>query len=248
MILKNHSIDCVIFGFLNNRLNVLLWQVESEVVKKFFTNEDNYESIKVLFDENPIHKSGDYWGVIGSHLPADKNMDDYARFILNKTTGLNKVFLKQVKTFGSVNRVPFSRVITTAFYTIINPEYHDMRQSEMAKILRWFEVDNLPKMLFDHAEIIQTSVKELRKEAKYHPVGYQLLPDKFTLTQIQSLYETVLNQKLDTRNFRKKIQKMGLLIDTDEKQTGVAHRAAKLYTFNLETYNRLKEEGLSFRI
>jgi 8-oxo-dGTP diphosphatase len=248
MILKNHSIDCVIFGFKDNKLNVLLWQVESEVVKKFFMEEDSYEDVKILFDENPIHKSVDYWGLIGSHMPASINLDDFAKDVLNKATGLHDIFLKQVKTFGDADRVPFSRVLTTAYYAIINPEYHDMKQSEMAKALRWFEVDKLPKTLFDHSKIIKESVKKLQDEVKYHPVGFKLLPDKFTLTQLQILYEIILDQKLDTRNFRKKIQNMGLLVDTNEKQTGVSHRAAKLYSFDVKTYNRLVEEGLNFGI
>lgn len=248
MILKNHSVDCVIFGFKNNKLNILLWQVESEVVKEFFMEEDSYEDVKVLFEENPIHTTGDYWGLIGSHLPADRDLDEFAKVILNKTTRLNNVYLKQVKTFGKTNRVSYLRILTTAYYAIINPEYHDMKQSDMAKVLCWFEVDKLPKLLFDHKEIIEKSLRRLREEVKYHPIGFHMLPNKFTLTELQTLYEVILNNKLDTRNFRKKIQNLGLLIDTNEKQTNVAHRAAKLYSFDVETYNSLKEEGLNFRI
>ena len=123
-----------------------------------------------------------------------------------------------------------------------------MQQSEMARVLRWFEVDKLPKTLFDHADIIKAALKKLRDEVRYHPVGFHMLPDKFTLTELQTLYEVILDKQLDTRNFRKKIQNMGLLVDTNEKQTNVAHRAAKLYQFDVDIYNQLKEEGLNFRI
>jgi len=248
MLLKNQSVDCVIFGFKDNKLNVLLWQVNTEVVKTFFAEKDKYEEVKILFEENPIHGHQDYWGLIGTHLPVDEDLDEYAKHILTISTGLNEVYLKQVNTFGNVDRVPFMRVLTTAYYAIINPEYHDMQQSEMAKVLRWFELDKLPKLLFDHKKIIEKSLHKLREEVSYHPVGFHMLPEKFTLTELQTLYEVILDKNLDTRNFRKKIQNMGLLVDTNEKQTNVAHRAAKLYSFDVQIYNKLKEEGLNFRI
>lgn len=249
MILKNNSIDCVIFGFKDNKLNVLLWQAESEAVKKFFAEKDNYDNVKILFEGNPIHnKPEGYWGVIGTHLPTDEDLDDYAKFILQRTTGLKQVYLKQVGTFGSVNRVPFLRILTTAYYAIINPAFHDLEQSDMTRMLKWFEIDKLPKLLFDHKDIVTAALKKLRDEVRYHPVGFHMLPEKFTLTELQTLYEVILDKTLDTRNFRKKIQNMGLLIDTNEKQTNVAHRAAKLYKFDVDIYNQLKEEGLNFRI
>jgi len=248
MLLKHNSVDCVIFGFKDNKLNVLLWQVDDEVTKKFFEESDNYEDVKILFEGNPIHRKEDYWGLIGTHLPTNEDLDEYAKFILSRATGLNDVYLQQVKTFGKVDRVDFMRVLTTAYYALINPEYHDLKQSEMAKVLNWFEVDKLPKILFDHGEIIQEALKKLRNEVQYYPVGFHMLPEKFTLTELQTLYEVILDKKLDTRNFRKKIQNMGLLIDTNEKQTNVAHRAAKLYAFDVKIYNKLKEEGLNFRI
>jgi len=248
MILKNVSVDCVIFGFNNNKLNVLLWQSEIENVKKFFEEKDKYEEVRILFEENPIHKAEGYWGLIGTHLPTDEDLDEYAKYILSRTTGLKDIYLKQVKTFGKINRVPFYRVLTTAYYAIINPAYHDLQFSEMAKVLTWHDINKLPKIIFDHKQIIKEALHKLREEVQYHPVGFHLLPDKFTLTQLQTLYEVILNKKLDTRNFRKKIQNMGLLVDTNEKQTNVAHRAAKLYSFDVKIYNQLKEEGLNFRI
>lgn len=248
MILKNLSVDCVIFGFSDNKLQVLMWQVDSEMVKKFFSEKDDYEEVRILFEENPIHNQQDYWGLIGTHLPSDEDLDNYAKFILSRTTGLKDVFLRQFKTYGNVNRVPFYRVLTTGYYALINPEYHDMKNSDMAKVLQWHDIDKLPKVLFDHADIISDALYNLRQEVQYHPVGFHLLADKFTLTQLQTLYEVILDKKLDTRNFRKKILNMGLLVDTNEKQTNVAHRAAKLYSFDIDIYNNLKEEGLNFRI
>jgi len=248
MILKNVSVDCVIFGFNDNKLNVLLWQAEPELLEKLLIKEDEYEQLKDIFEKNPALRYDDFWGLIGTHLPTNEDLDGYAKKILQTTTGLEDIYLKQVNTFGKINRVPHLRVLTVAYYSLINPDYHDLNLSPIAKSVKWFDIDELPNVIFDTKEIIKESLKKLREEVKYHPVGFHLLPEKFTLTQLQSLYEVILGKQLDTRNFRKKIQNMGLLVDTNEKQTNVAHRAAKLYSFDVEIYNTLKEEGLKFRI
>ncbi|MBW6535878.1 MAG: hypothetical protein K0B11_12795 [Mariniphaga sp.] len=248
MILQNVSVDCVIFGFKNNKINVLLWQAEPELLEKFLTTSKEYEQIKIIFEKNPALKSDDYWGLIGTHLPTEEDLDGYAKKILQTATGLDNVYLKQVKTFGALQRVPHYRVITVAYYALINPDYHDLKLSPLAKSVKWFDIDSLPNVIFDVKDIIGKALKKLREEVQYHPVGFHLLPEKFTLTQLQTMYEVILDKKLDTRNFRKKIQNMGLLIDTKEKQTNVAHRAAKLYSFDMDIYRQLVEEGLNFRI
>lgn len=249
MILKNISVDCVIFGFDGEKLKVLLWQAEPEILENFLTTKEEYEEIKFLFEKNPaLNKSDDFWGLIGTHLPTEEDLDGYAKKILQITTGLDEVYLTQVRTFGATKRVPHYRVLTIAYYALINPAYHDMKLSTLAKSVKWFEINKLPKLLFDHIDMINEALSTLREQVKYHPVGFHLLPDKFTLTELQTLYEVILGDKLDTRNFRKKILKMGLLVDTMEKQTNVAHRAAKLYAFDMEIYNRLTQEGLNFSI
>ncbi len=249
MILKNISVDCVIFGFDGEKLNVLLWQAEPEILENFLTTQEEYDEIKFLFEKNPaLNDTDDYWGLIGTHLPSEEDLDAYAKKILQVTTGLDEVYLTQVRTFGATKRVPHYRVLTIAYYALINPAYHDMKMSPLAKSVKWFEYDKLPQLLFDHKDVIDNALNNLREKVKYHPVGFHMLPDKFTLTELQTLYEVVLGTKLDTRNFRKKILKMGLLVDTMEKQTNVAHRAAKLYSFDVDIYNRLTEEGLNFSI
>ena len=248
MLLKNISVDCVIFGFNKNKLNVLLWQAEPELLEKFLSTEEEYCEVKELFENNPALRSDKYWGLIGSHLPSEEDLDGYAKKLLCSATGLDNIYLKQVNTFGSPLRVPYYRVLTVAYYALINPDYHDMKLSPIAKAVKWFDIDHLPKVIFDTREIIERSLNLLREEVRTHPVGFHLLSEKFTLTQLQILYEVILNKKLDTRNFRKKIQNMGLLIDTHEKQTHVRHRAAKLFSYNTNIYKNLVEEGLYFRI
>ncbi len=248
MIFKSISVDCVIFGFNNNKLNVLLWQAEPELVEKFLTKKEEYEQIKMIIEGNPALKSENFWGLIGTHLPSEEDLDGYAKKILQTTTGIDDVYLKQVQTFGATNRVPYNRVLTIAYYALINPDFHDLKLSPLAKAVKWFEIDNLPNVIFDSKEIIEKALKKLREEVQYYPIGFHMLSTKFTLTQLQTLYEVILGKKLDTRNFRKKIQNMRLLVDTNEKQTNVAHRAAKLYSFDVTIYNKLKMEGLNFRI
>ncbi len=248
MILKNLSVDCVIFGFNNNKLKILLWQAEPELLEKFLNKQEEQDQLKDIFNNNPALKSDKYWGLIGTHLPSEEDLDTYAKRILQTATGIKDVYLNQVQTFGTTNRVPHSRVLTIAYYALINPDYHDLKLSPIAKSVKWFDIDHLPDVIFDTKEIIYMSLKKLREEVQYHPVGFHMLPEKFTLTQLQSLYEVILGKCLDTRNFRKKILNMELLVDTNKKQTNVAHRAAKLYSFDAEIYHRLKEEGLNFRI
>ena len=248
MILKSISVDCVIFGFNNNKLNVLLWQAEPELLEEFLTKKEEYEQIKMIIDGNPALKSEKFWGLIGTHLPSDEDLDGYAKKILQTTTGIEDIYLKQVQTFGATDRVSYNRVLTIAYYALINPDYHDLKLSPLAKAVKWFEIDDLPKVIFDTKDIINKALEKLRAEVQYHPIGFHMLPKKFTLTHLQSLYEVILGKKLDIRNFRKKIQNMNLLVDTNEKQTNVAHRAAKLYSFDVDIYNKLKKEGLNFRI
>ncbi len=248
MILKSLSVDCVVFGFNNNKLKVLLWQADPDLLKKFLSNNEEYLQIVDILKNNPALESDRFWGLIGTHLPAEEDLDGYAKKILQITTGIDDIYLKQVQTFGATKRVPHFRVLTVAYYALINPDYHDLKFSPLAKAVKWFDIDDLPEVIFDVKEIIQKSLKKLREEVQYYPIGFHMLPEKFTLTQFQTLYEVILDKKLDTRNFRKKNQNLGLLIDTNEKQTNVAHRAAKIYTFDSDVYNKLKEEGLSFRI
>ncbi len=248
MILKNISVDCVIFGFNQDKLNVLLWQADPDLLEKFLNTHEDFEELRILFDKNPALGSDDYWGLIGTHLPSEEDLDHYAKKILHTATGLHDVYLRQVKTFGATNRVPHYRVITVAYYALINPDYHNLDLSPIAKAVKWFEIDHLPPVIFDVKDIIENALKKLREEVQYHPVGFHLLPEKFTLSQLQVVYEVILNKELDTRNFRKKILKMGLLVDTMEKQINVAHRAARLYSFDMNIYRKLVEEGLNFRI
>jgi len=248
MILNSVSVDCVIFGFDKSGLRVLLNQIDREALINSLPKQASSEQIKNLYDQHPMLTSEVYWSLFGSHVPEEQDLDEFAQDLLFQATGLTNVFLQQIQAFGSLQRVPYTRVITIGYYALINPDYYSLKQSSLAKSLQWFNLNEIPALCFDHDQIIQQALVKLRQEVMYHPVGFHLLPDKFTLTEIQFLYEGILNKKMDTRNFRKKLAKMELLIDSGEKQQNVAHRAAKLYQFDIQVYEKLKEEGLNFRI
>ena len=248
MILNSVSVDCVIFGFDKSGLRVLLNQIDKDALKQSLPEKISSDQIKKLYEQHPVLTSDIYWSLFGGHVPEEQDLDEFAKELLFQATGVNSVFLQQIQTFGSLERVPYTRVITIGYYALINPDYHHLKQSGLAKSMQWFNLNELPPLCFDHDKIIEQATIKLRQEVMYHPVGFHLLPEKFTLTEIQSLYEVILNKKMDTRNFRKKLAKMELLVDSGKKQQNVAHRAAKLYKFDILVYEKLKQEGLNFRI
>jgi 8-oxo-dGTP diphosphatase len=248
MILNSVSVDCVIFGFDKSGLRVLLNQIDREALEQSLPAQASSDQINTIYKQHPVLTSDLFWSLFGSHVPEGQDLDEFAKELLFQATGLNNVFLQQIKAFGSLDRVPYTRVITIGYYALINPDYYNLKQSSLAKSLQWFNLNELPPLCFDHDNIIRQALVKLRQEVMYHPVGFHLLPENFTLTEIQSLYEVILNKKMDTRNFRKKLAKMKLLIDSGKKQQNVAHRAAKLYQFDIQVYENLKEEGLNFRI
>ncbi len=146
------------------------------------------------------------------------------------------------------DRHPGDRVISVAYYALVNLVGHAVQAATDASAAEWFPVQQLPPLAFDHQTILQTALQRLKGKVRYEPIGFELLPNKFTLTELQRLYETVLEAPLDKRNFRKKILKMDLLIELDEKQQGVAHRAAKLYQFDEAKYKQLKQKGFNFEL
>jgi len=208
------SVDCVIFGFDGKDLKVLLIK---STTSEFFG----------------------HWSLIGDLLTPDQDMDSTAYSVLRQRTGMDNIFLEQVRAFGRVDRHPLGRVITVAYYSLIN--INDYKQNEVAfqHTATWHNVKDVGKLAFDHNEILAASLEGLKNNLASRPVGINLLPEKFTLTELQSLYEAIFDKVLDKRNFRKKILSMGMLIDLDELQKDVAHRPAKLYSFDAEGYAAL---------
>ncbi len=208
--------------------------------------------LKVLLIERDLEPFKGCWALPGGFVHMDESVDDAARRELREETGLSDVFLEQLYTFGAVDRDPRGRVVSVAYYALVNLSDHRVQAGTDAKGAAWFAVSDVPSLAFDHADILATALRRLKGKVRYEPIGFELLPRKFTLSQLQRLYETVLERPLDKRNFRKKIltigRDTGLLVELDEVQQDVAHRAARLYRFDEEKYRRAKRKGFNFEI
>jgi 8-oxo-dGTP diphosphatase len=216
------TVDCVIFGLDNADLKVLL----IERLHDPFANQ---------------------WALPGGFVDMDETIDKAAQRELEEETGISDIFMEQLYTFGEVERDPRGRVISIAYYALVNVADCKVIAGSDASQAQWFALEKLPPLAFDHDKIMEVAISRLKNKVRYQPVGFELLPEKFTLTQLQKLYEKILGRELDKRNFRKKILKMNLL-QAVEIQKGVAHRAAKLYKFDSETYKKLESKGFSFEI
>lgn len=215
------SVDCVIFGFDENKLKVLL--IRSDLKK--------YQS---------------KWSLLGDLVDPREDLDAAAYRILKQRTGLSDVYLEQVGTFGSLNRHPAGRVVTVAYCSLINIQHHKLKILDNE--LHWHDVDDVVELAFDHKKIFDTSYEQLQRRVQEHPLGFSLLPKKFSLRELQNLYEAILNTKMDRRNFRKKFFAMDFLIDINEMEQDVPHRPGKLYKFNYEKYEKKKKKwvGIDF--
>jgi 8-oxo-dGTP diphosphatase len=188
------------------------------------------------------------WALPGGFVRLEETLDEAARRELEEETGLSRVFLEQLYTFSEVDRDPRERVVSVAYYALVNLRDHQVHAATDARDAGWFGVHDVPSLAFDHAEILRLALERLRGKLRYQPVGFELLPKRFTLSELQHLYELVLERTLDKRNFRKRVLTMDLLEETDEVQQDVAHRAARLYRFDERKYRRLLKTGLNFEL
>ena len=217
------TVDCVVFGV-------------------------DEENLKVMLIQRDIEPFKNRWALPGGFVRIEETLEQAAQRELAEESGLQKVFLEQLFTFGDLNRDPRERVVSVAYYALVKPSEHQVLASTDARDAAWFAVKDIPALAFDHEKILATAWERLKGKLRYQPVGFELLPAKFTLSQIQHMYETILEEKLDKRNFRKKILSMGLLLELDEFQKDVAHRAARLYRFDRQKYKQLQKRGFNFEI
>jgi len=206
------------------------------------------EDLKVLLIQRDLAPFEGRWALPGGFVHVDESLDTAARRELQEETGISDVFLEQLYTVGSLGRDPRERVVTVAYYALVKLGDHTVQAATDARNAAWFGVDDLPDLAFDHDDILAMGLERLRGKVRYQPIGFELLPEKFALRQLQHLYEAVLDRPLDKRNFRKKITKMGILVDLDEIETDVAHRAARLYSFDKKRYDRMTKQGFNFEI
>jgi 8-oxo-dGTP diphosphatase len=215
------TVDCVIFGFHDNALKVLL----------------------IKSDLSQFHGK---LSLLGDKVHAHEDLDTAANRVLQQRTGMTNVFLEQVHTFSKPDRHPGGRVVTTVYASLLNIKHHELLLHDNE--LKWHIVNQLSEMAFDHKQILEVCTRWLQKRIQEQPLAFNLLPVKFSLRQLQNVYEAILDVKLDRRNFRKKFASMGFLNDTDEMETHVTHRPGKLYTFDFIQYEQKKKNfiGIDF--
>jgi 8-oxo-dGTP diphosphatase len=216
------SVDCVIFGFDENTL-------------------------KVLLIKSDLPEFRDKWSLLGDLVGLDEDLDSASYRVLKERTGLENVYLEQVHSFSAIDRHPAGRVVSTAYFSLINVKHYHLLQNDNE--LHWHAVSELKDMAFDHKLILDTCLVRLQEKVQEEPIIFNLLEKKFSLRELQVLYEAVLRVKLDRRNFRKKLFSTGLLIDINEMEENVPHRPGKLYMFNQTRYKQMNKKifvGIDF--
>jgi 8-oxo-dGTP diphosphatase len=206
------------------------------------------EDLQVMLIERDLPPFAGQWALPGGFVRVEETLEQAAIRELQEETGLRDIFLEQLFTFGALERDPRERIVTVAYYALVNLAGHNVLASTDARNAAWFPVSDLPTLAFDHAQIVDAALARLRGKVRYQPIGFELLPEKFTLRQLQHLYEIVLGRELDKRNFRKKVLSMGIIKETNEIEKDVAHRAARLFRFDEKAYERLTRRGFNFEI
>ncbi|MDL5514317.1 NUDIX domain-containing protein [Arenibacter sp. M-2] len=216
------AVDCIIFGFDKEKLKILLVQRDFEPEKG-------------------------NWSLIGGFLKKEEDLDKAATRILNHLTGLNNIYMEQVYSFSKVDRDPAERTISVAYYALIDIASHDKELLKQNPI-QWFNLKDAPKLIFDHGRMVERAMARLRRRALNKPIGFELLPKKFTMRQLQKLYEAILDTKLDKRNFINKFNSLDILVKLDEKDMKSSKKGAFLFQFDEEKYNRKVEDGFNFKL
>lgn len=217
------TVDCVVFGL-------------------------DEEDLKILLIQRDLEPFAGQWALPGGFVAVGESLDDTARRELSEETGLENVFLEQLYTFSDPERDLREHVVTAAYYALVNLSEHKVQAATDARSAAWFAVDDVPELAFDHDRILKVAYERLKGKIRYQPVGFELLPRKFTLRQLQGLYEKILDRDLDKRNFRKKILNMGIIEELAEIETDVAHRAARLYRFDKKQYDARIKDGFNFEL
>ncbi len=214
--------DCVIFGFDEGNLKLLIFK----------------RRVKPLMGT---------WSLIGSFVRLQEDVSEAAERVLKEITGLENVFMEELKTYGTANRDPGYRCISIAQYALIRIGEYDKELVERHGA-HWYDIDDVPNLVLEHNQMVEDALARIRRKARYKPIGFELLPQKFTIPQLQRLYEAVYQKKLDARNFRKKVLSLNVLIKLDEKDKSTSRRGAFLYKFDKSKYKKLQESGFNFEI
>jgi 8-oxo-dGTP diphosphatase len=218
------AVDAIVFGYAENTLNVLLIKQKFGLMKN-------------------------QWALVGGFVKDDETLTEAVNRELQEEAGINVNYLEQLFTFGDeINRDPRCRVISVAYFALVNSTKLVLNADTDAEEALWFPINELPKLAFDHKTIVQTALKRLKAKLTYQPIGFDLLPKEFLFSELENLYCTILEKEIDRRNFRKKILSFGIVEETEKFASHVKGRPAKLFKFNKAKYNSLVKEGFLFDI
>lgn len=216
------AVDCIILGFDGKDLKILLIKRDFEPMRG-------------------------HWSLIGGFLKKEENLDEAAIRILHHLTGLHNIYMEQLHAFSKVDRDPAERTISVAYYALIDIASHDADLIQL-DTAQWFSLHDAPNLIFDHDDMVQRALARLRRRALTKPIGFELLPSKFTMRQLQKLYEAILDKKLDKRNFINKFNSLGILEKLEEKDMSASRKGAFLFQFDADKYHAKVEEGFSFKL
>ncbi len=216
------AVDCIIFGFDNEKLKLLVFNRKID----------------------PFRGS---LSLIGSFVKIGESVSDASIRVLKEFTGLENVYTKELRTYSSVDRDPGYRCISVAHYALIRVN-ETIKKLVEEKGAKWYDIDNVPELILDHNEMTNAALKRIEQIARYKPIGFELLPKKFTIPKLQTLYEAIYRRKLDPRNFRKKILSFNIIIKLEEKDRTSSKKGAFLYKFDNTKYKKLQESGYDFEI
>lgn len=216
------AVDCIIFGFEDAKL-------------------------KLLIMKRKVDPMEGAWSLVGGFVQEGESTDSAATRVLQLTTGIDDIYMDQLKCYGDVQRDTGARVISIAYYALIRIQEHD-RVLATEYGAHWLSLEQIPELIFDHSQMIQDALARLRDKARFHPLGFELLPEKFSLPQLRNLYEAIYQRELDKRNFRKKVLAMGILEKLDEKDKSTSKKGAHLYRFDKQKYEALTRHGFVFEV
>ncbi len=216
------AVDCIIFGFDSENLKLLLFRRKVD----------------------PLRGS---WSLIGAFIKNDLSISDGAKQILLESTGLENVYLEELKTYGDIDRDPGRRVISIAYFSLIRIDGFNKKIVEQYDA-RWFDLNEIPELILDHGKMVEDAIVKLKDRARHQPIGFNLLPEYFTIIELQKLYESIYQKELDSRNFRKKITSFDILTKTDRKDKSGSKKGAFLYKFNKDKFDKFIAEGYNFEV
>ena len=216
------AVDCIIFGF-------------------------DSEQIKLLLFKRKVDPLKGSWSLIGSFIKNNLSLNEAAKQVLYESTGLENIFLEELQTYSNIDRDPGERVLSVAHYSLIRIDEFNLKSVEKYDA-HWFNFDEIPELIIDHGKMVEDAIDKLRSKARYQPIGFNLLPEKFTIPKLQLLYECIYQKKLDDRNFRKKLLSFDILTKTAEKDKSGSKKGAFLYKFNKLKFDTFIAKGYNFEL